>query len=115
MSGETWNSAGVDAALSQLGREVGEILQSEDMTGAVSARVIDAPELPVFSFHEEEVFPAASLYKLAVMMAFCREVDHGVLEPSALVDLSPQTEPKALPASRSSRTWCESRGGTWSV
>ena len=75
MSGETWNSAGVDAALSQLGREVAEILQSEDMTGAVSARVIDAPELPVFSFHEEEVFPAASLYKLAVMMAFCREVD----------------------------------------
>ena len=34
MSGETWNSAGVDAALSQLGREVAEILQSEDMTGA---------------------------------------------------------------------------------
>ncbi|MBX7555452.1 MULTISPECIES: serine hydrolase [Kocuria] len=89
MSGETWNSAGVDAALRQLGREVAEFLQSEDMTGAVSARVIDAPELPVFSFHEEEVFPAASLYKLAVMMAFCREVDHGVLEPSALVDLSP--------------------------
>lgn len=89
MLDKTWSSAGVHSALRQLERDLADMLHSEDMTGAVAVRVINAPELPVFSFQGDEVFPAASLYKLAVMIAFCREVDFGVLAPSALVDLTP--------------------------
>ncbi len=85
-----WERPAADAVLGRLAQDVTGILRDADMTGAVAVRVIDAPELPAFGWRADEAFPAASLYKLVVMVAFCRAVDRGDLDPTALVTLRPE-------------------------
>ena len=85
-----WERPAADAVLGRLAQDVTGILRDADMTGAVAVRVIDAPELPAFGWRADEAFPAASLYKLVVMVAFCRAVDRGDLDPTAFVTLRPE-------------------------
>lgn len=68
---------------------IGALLEEAGMEGSVHARVLGRPDIVEIRREEGRVLPAASLYKLPLVVAFVRAVDAGALDPREQVRLEP--------------------------
>ncbi len=83
-----WSHQAVSTVLRQLDQDVEHLLSEADMSGSVAVEVIGAEGLPGFHRQADKLMPAASLYKLTAMVAFCHAVDDGEIDPIEPVSLS---------------------------